>query len=107
MFRLKAGAHSGHAFRYRFRIRVVDVGVSRWLQGGTRSTQDFHGSAVVQRQHVVLLRLDEPGVDQYLEFLRVLVGEVLRLRPVLLKVVEFPFVLVETALAGNRGMDSR
>ena len=50
---------------------------------------------VVDRQHVVACRLDEPEALQLAELLRHLLGEVLRLAPVLVGVVELPDVIVE------------
>ena len=50
---------------------------------------------VVQRQHVVAHRLDEPEPLQLVQLLRHLLGEVVRLGPVLARVVELPDVVVE------------
>ena len=50
---------------------------------------------VVDGQHVVARRLDEPEALQLAELLRHLLGEVLRLAPVLVGVVELPDVIVE------------
>jgi hypothetical protein len=51
--------------------------------------------AVVEREHVEFLRLLEPDVDQLLQLVLVLRGEVVRLRAVLVGVEELPLVLVE------------
>ena len=50
---------------------------------------------VVDRQHVVARRFDEPEALQLVELLRHLLGEVLRLAPVLSGVVELPDVIVQ------------
>ena len=60
------------------------------------------GVAPVERQHVVLGRLDPPQVLQLAQLLRVLRGEVVRLREVLVDVVELPRRLVGVELAADR-----
>ena len=50
---------------------------------------------VVERQHLVARRLDQPEALQLVELLRHLLGQILRLAPVLGRVVEFPDVVVE------------
>ena len=100
---VRAAAHvDRHAFRHRRRVRIVDVRVARRFFGwAARSRACSRGAAVVERQHEVLLRLLEPRLDQRLELLGVLLGQVLRLGAVLVDVVELPLVLVEVALAGR------
>ena len=102
---VRPAAHvDGHAFRNRGRVRD-----SRCTARGAASSdgpldgEDFHCGAIVKRQHQVLLRLLEPGLDQRLQFLGVFLGQVLRLGAIDVHVVEFPLVLVEVALAGERG----
>ncbi len=51
--------------------------------------------SVVERQHVVARRLDQPQALQLVELLRHLLGQVVRLAPVLVGVVELPDVVVE------------
>ena len=50
---------------------------------------------VVERQHVVARRLDQPQPLQLVQLLRHLLGQVVRLAPVLAGVVELPDVVVE------------
>jgi hypothetical protein len=52
-------------------------------------------STIVQRQDVILGRLDEPQTLQLVELLRFLFGEVPGLGPILATVVQFPDVIVE------------
>ena len=78
--------------------RIVDVPLAGRFFGGPLRGEDLQGGAVVERQHQVLLRLLEPGLDQRLELLGILLGQVLRLGAVRVHVVELPLVLVEVAL---------
>ena len=55
---------------------------------------------IVERQHAVLRRLDDEETLQFGELLRVLLRQVLRLRPVGVGVVQLPHVVVERALVG-------
>ena len=50
---------------------------------------------VIERKHVVLDRLDQPKPLQFMQFLRILLRQVLGLRPVGVAVVELPDVVVE------------
>ena len=50
---------------------------------------------VIQRQHLVARRLDQPEALQLVELLRILLGQVLGLAPVLGGVVELPDIVVE------------
>ena len=50
---------------------------------------------VVDRQHLVARRLDQPQPLQIVELFRHLLGEILRLAPVLGRVVELPDIVVE------------
>ena len=87
------------------RVGVVDVGVARRLGLGPVLRDDLDREAVVEREHVVLLRLLEPALDERLRALRLLGGEVARLGAVLVDVVELPLVLVEVADARRRAVD--
>ena len=53
------------------------------------------GDIVVQRQHVVAGRLDQPQALQLVQLLRHLLRQVVRLAPVLAGVVQLPDVVVE------------
>ena len=53
------------------------------------------GKAVVQGQHVVLDRLDQPQPLQFVQLLRILLRQILRLGPVGGGVVQLPDVVVE------------
>jgi hypothetical protein len=81
-----ADTHSD-ALGHRRGVGVVRVAVSRRLRLRTWVTELFDCSAVVEGQHEVVLGFLEPGVDEFLEFLGVLLGEVGRLRTVLFDVV--------------------
>ena len=50
---------------------------------------------IVERQHVVACRLDQPQALQFVQLFRHLLGQVVRLAPVLVGVVELPDVVVE------------
>ena len=54
------------------------------------------GAPVIERQHVVAGRLDQPQALQLVELLRHLLRQVVRLAPVLVGVVELPDVVVES-----------
>ena len=56
---------------------------------------DAFDLSVIERQHVVLDRFDQPKPLQLMQFVRILLGEILGLRPVGVAVVEFPDVVVE------------
>ena len=105
---VRAAAHvGGNAFRHRGRARIVDVPFARRLIGGPRQRQLYQRRAIVDGQHVVLLRLFEPGRDQLLNLLGILAGQIPRLRAIRIHVIQLPPVLVEVALVGQRGVDGR
>src|SRR5262249_42494735 len=56
---------------------------------------DLLGNSVVDRQHVIASRLDQPQSLQLAQLIRHLLGEVPGLTPVLAGVVELPDVIVE------------
>ena len=76
---------------------IVDVGLPRLRELRTGLVQDLHRDPVVQRQDVVAAGLDPPDVDELLEPVRVLIGEVMGFRAIYVRVVQFPYVLVEVA----------
>ena len=56
---------------------------------------DAFGDPVIERQHVVARRLDQPQALQLVEFFRHLFRQVICLAPVFIGVVELPVVVVE------------
>jgi len=93
------------AFRDRSGAGIVNVSLAGSFFRRTLKAKDFQGCAIIQRQHEVLLRLLEPCLDERLELLGVLLGQVFRLGRVHVHMVEFPLVLVEMALACDGGVE--
>src|SRR5215471_13186850 len=100
-----ASAHADrNALGYRRRARIVDVTVARRLLAGPLDSKNLLSAPVIERKHEVLVRLVEPGLDQRLELVGMLLRQIRRLGAVHVDVIELPFVLVEVALAGQRRM---
>ncbi len=53
------------------------------------------GESIVERQHVVLHGFDQPELLQLVQDVWMLLGQILRLRPVLRRVVQLPDIVVE------------
>jgi hypothetical protein len=81
-------------------VRVIDVPVAGRSHLRPWGRQDRDCGAVIQRQAEVLASLDVPQCLQLLDQLRVLVGQVVDLGPVLLDVVQRPLVVLEVTPAG-------
>ncbi len=83
-------------------VRVVDVARPGRLALRPFVVDLLDGGPVIKGQNEIRLGLLEPGGDQFLQLLRMLVGEVAGLGAVLFDVVELPAVLVEVPLAADR-----
>ena len=93
--------------RHRCGVRVVDIARPRRLGLRACVTQLLDCSPVIKGQNEIRLGLGEPDVDEFLQLFRMFVGEVARLRPVLVDVEKLPLVLIEVTLTADRGVQSR
>src|SRR5215468_6796625 len=76
-----------------------------YLRQHLPGTELFQGRAVVERQHQVLVRLLEPRPDKRLQFVGILLSQVLRLGAIYIDMVELPCVFVEMAFAAQWRME--
>src|SRR6266496_1140052 len=87
---------------YLGRVRVVDIPLARFRHLRARGGQYFDSRAVIQWKSLVFTRLEEPQIDQLLELVRILRGEIMALGPIFLRMVQLPGILRVVTPAGDR-----
>src|SRR6266478_8601197 len=103
--RVAAATHVGRDIgRHMAHAGVKGETVARAMEA-RRVLREARAEAIIERQHLMLLRLLPPAADHIGKALRLLACEIVSLREILREMKQFPFVVLERRarrMIGNR-----